>query len=80
MRLGLGCGASCANLMAILLAVGGMDLPVMAVVTAAITAERLAPAGWRAARVVGAAAVGAGLPLLAAGAAGGWGTQPGWCV
>ena len=39
--------------MAILLAVGVMDLRAMAVVTAAITVERLAPAGERVARVIG---------------------------
>ena len=64
LRLGLRCGACCANLMAILLVVGLMDLWVMAVVTAAITAERLAPAGERVARVIGAVVVGAGLFLL----------------
>ena len=37
----------------------------MAIVAAAITVERLAPAGERVARAVGAAAVGAGLLLLA---------------
>ena len=36
----------------------------MAAVTAAITAERLAPAGERIARVLGAVAVGAGLVLI----------------
>jgi predicted metal-binding membrane protein len=45
LRFGLRCGLSCANLMAILLVIGVMDLRAMAVVTAAITAERLAPAG-----------------------------------
>jgi hypothetical protein len=42
-----------------------MDLRAMAVVTAAITAERLAPAGKRVARTIGAAVVGAGLILIA---------------
>jgi hypothetical protein len=37
----------------------------MAVVAAAITAERLAPAGERVARTIGAAAVGWGLLLIA---------------
>jgi len=46
--------------MAILLVLGVMDLLAMAVVAAAITVERLAPAGERAARVVGAVAVGQG--------------------
>jgi predicted metal-binding membrane protein len=65
LRLGLHCSACCAGLTAILLVIGVMDLRAMAVVTAAITAERLAPAGDRVARVVGAVAVGAGLILIA---------------
>jgi predicted metal-binding membrane protein len=62
--LGLHCSACCANLTAILLVLGVMDLGAMAVVTVAITAERLAPAGERIARVLGAVAVGAGLVLI----------------
>jgi hypothetical protein len=42
-----------------------MDLRAMAVVTAAITIERLAPAGERVARAIGVVAVGAGLFLIA---------------
>ena len=64
-RLGLLCGRCCANLMAILLAVGVMDLRAMAVVSAAITTERLAPAGDRVARVTGIVTVGGGLVLIA---------------
>jgi predicted metal-binding membrane protein len=64
MRFGLHCGLSCANLTAILLVAGVMDLQAMTVVTAAITAERLAPAGERVARAVGAIVVGAGLFLI----------------
>jgi hypothetical protein len=41
-----------------------MDLRAMAAVTAAITAERLAPAGEHVARAVGAIVVGAGLLLI----------------
>jgi predicted metal-binding membrane protein len=48
-----------------LLAVGVMDLRVMGIVTIAITAERLAPAGEDAARAVGFVVVGAGLILIA---------------
>jgi predicted metal-binding membrane protein len=44
--------------MAILLVIGVMDLRAMAFVGAAITAERLAPAGERVARAIGAVAVG----------------------
>jgi predicted metal-binding membrane protein len=51
--------------MAIILVNGVMDLRVMAVVAAAITAERLAPAGMRVARSIGAVVVGAGLFLIA---------------
>ena len=64
-RLALHCGRCCANLMAILLFVGAMDPRVMTVVTAAIAAERVAPAGERAARAIGILGVGAGLFLLA---------------
>jgi predicted metal-binding membrane protein len=42
-----------------------MDLRAMAVVTAAITVERHAPAGERVARAIGAVVVGAGLLLIA---------------
>jgi hypothetical protein len=42
-----------------------MDLRVMAVVTAAITAEHLAPAGVRAARAIGVVGIGAGFLLIA---------------
>jgi len=42
-----------------------MDLRAMAVVTAAIIIERLAPAGEHVARAIGAVAIGAGLFLIA---------------
>jgi predicted metal-binding membrane protein len=64
LRFGLHCGLSCANLAAILLVIGVMDLRAMAVVTAAITAERLAPAGERVAQAIGAVAIVAGLLLI----------------
>jgi predicted metal-binding membrane protein len=64
-RLGLHCGICCAGPMAILLVVGVMDLRAMALVTAAITVERLAPTGERIARATGAVIVGAGLYLIA---------------
>jgi hypothetical protein len=44
---------------------GFMDLRMMAFVTAAITIERLAPAGERVARAIGSVVVGAGLCLIA---------------
>jgi predicted metal-binding membrane protein len=50
--------------MAILLVIGVMDLRAMAVVTAAITVERLAPAGERVARAIGVAVVGTGLFVI----------------
>ncbi|MGH9310991.1 MAG: DUF2182 domain-containing protein [Vicinamibacterales bacterium] len=62
--LGLRCASCCANLMTILLVVGVMDLRAMAVVTAAITVERLAPSGERAARAIGIITVAAGLVLI----------------
>jgi predicted metal-binding membrane protein len=65
LRLGLHCSTCCAGLTAILLVVGVMDLRAMAIVTAAITVERLAPAGGRFTRGIGAVAVGAGLLLIA---------------
>src|SRR5207253_1039097 len=65
LRLGLHCSRCCAGLMAILLAIGVMDLRAMAVVAAAITVERLAPSGERVARAIGALVVGAGVFLIA---------------
>jgi predicted metal-binding membrane protein len=65
MRLGLHCSCCSAGLTAILLVMGVMDLRVMAVVTTAITAERLAPAGERVARAIGVIVVGASMLLLA---------------
>jgi predicted metal-binding membrane protein len=65
LSLGLHCCYCCAGLTAILLAIGVMDLRVMGVVTAAITVERLAPAGDRVARAIGAIVLGTGLFLIA---------------
>jgi predicted metal-binding membrane protein len=71
LRLGLHCSYRCAGLTAILLVIGFMDLRAMAVVTAAITVERLAPGGGeRVARAIGAVVVGAGLFLIARAAGG----------
>jgi predicted metal-binding membrane protein len=63
--LGLHCSCCCANFTAVLLAIGVMDLPAMALVSALITIERLAPQGERAAQAVGAVIVGLGLFLIA---------------
>jgi predicted metal-binding membrane protein len=65
LHLGVRCSCCCAGLTAALLVVGVMNLRAMAVVTAAITVERLAPARERAARVIGAVVIGAGLFLIA---------------
>jgi predicted metal-binding membrane protein len=65
LRLGLHCSRCCFGLMVILLVIGVMDLRAMAVVAAAITLERLVPAGERTARGIGAVVVGAGLFLIA---------------
>ena len=62
--LGLQCGLSCANLTAILLVIGVMDLRAMAVATAGITAERLVPGGQRVARIIGVVIVATGLSLI----------------
>jgi predicted metal-binding membrane protein len=65
LRLGFHCSFCCAGLMVILLVFKVMDLRAMTVLAAAITVERLAPAGERVARVIGAVVVGAGLFLVA---------------
>jgi predicted metal-binding membrane protein len=65
LRLGLHCSRCCAGLTAILLVAGVMDPRAMAVVAAAVTVERLAPAGERVAQATGGVAVAAGLYLVA---------------
>ena len=65
LRLGLHCSCSSAGLTAILLVMGVMDLRVMALVTAAITTERLAPAGERISRIIGCLVIAVGVGLLA---------------
>ncbi len=68
-RYGLQCGRHCvyccAGLTVILLALGIMELRAMALVTLAITVERLAPSGEPVARGVGIIAVATGLILVA---------------
>jgi predicted metal-binding membrane protein len=64
-RLGVHCVGSCAGLTAAGLIVGAMDLRVMAVVTAAITIERLAPSDARVVRAIGDVIVVVGLVLIA---------------
>ena len=65
LRLGRRCAYGCANLTVALLVIGVMDLWAMALVTAAITAERFAPDHRRAARVVGVIVIAIGLFLIA---------------
>lgn len=60
LRLGVHCGSSCAAPMAVLLVAGIMDLRAMLIITAAITAERVAPSGERVARLTGVLALIAG--------------------
>jgi predicted metal-binding membrane protein len=62
-RLGVDCGLSCAAPMVVLLVAGLTDTRMMVVITAAITAERVAPAGARIARLTGALALVAGLVM-----------------
>lgn len=62
-RLGAACVLSCAAPMAVLFVVGPMDARMMLLITAAITAERVAPNGARMARCTGAIALAAGLAM-----------------
>ena len=64
LHLGLRCSVCCAGPTAILLSLGVMDLRAMTLVTMAVTAERLAPAGERIARVIGSGLVVTGLLLI----------------
>lgn len=68
LRLGVHCTHSCAGLTAVVLCFGVMDLRVMAVVAAAITAEHLARAGPLVARAFGTLGVATGVCLIAAAA------------
>ncbi|WP_322028350.1 DUF2182 domain-containing protein [Paraburkholderia sp. J76] len=65
LRFGRHCVCCCGNLMAALLAAGVMDRPAMALVAAAIAAERWVPGGAKVSRAVGAAAIVAGLAMVA---------------
>lgn len=65
LRLGRHCAHCCAGPMAVLLVLGVMDLKAMAIVTAAMSAERLAPGGHRVAQALGVLAIGAGSWMLA---------------
>jgi predicted metal-binding membrane protein len=65
LRFGLHCVQCCFGLIIILLIIGVMDLRMMAVVTAAITAERLAPDRIPVAQTTGTLVAGIGLFLIA---------------
>jgi predicted metal-binding membrane protein len=62
--LGLQCSRACAGLTCLLLVIGVMDLLAMALVMAAVTAERLAPAGEHVAWVLGGMSVVAGMCVI----------------
>jgi predicted metal-binding membrane protein len=64
LKIGLQCNYCCAGFTAILLAVGVMDLRAMAVITAAISLERLLPGGKRVAQAIGVAVVAAGFVMI----------------
>ena len=63
-RLGADCALCCSGLMAILLVTGVMNLGAMALVTVAITAERLLPEPERAARGVSLVIVATGVFVI----------------
>ncbi len=65
LRFGLHCSQCCFGLIIILLVIGVMDLRMMAVVAAAITAERLAPARIPVAQTTGTLVAGVGIFLIA---------------
>lgn len=64
LRLGIHCAYCSAGLTAILLVSGVMDLRAMLVVATAMTAERFAPSGERAARTIGMVVIAAALFLI----------------
>jgi len=64
-RLGVRCSLCCFGFMMVLLATGVMDLGAMAVVTAAITVERLSPRPQYAARAAGVVIIAAGVLVIA---------------
>jgi predicted metal-binding membrane protein len=65
LELGAHCARCCSGLMLALLALGIMDLRAMTIVTAALAAERLAPAPVRIARWIGVLAIAAGVTAMA---------------
>lgn len=67
LRIGLHCCCASVGLMAVLLVFGTMNLVVMALVTAAIAVERLAPGGRRVAHGIGVIALAVGAALIIVG-------------
>lgn len=65
LRLGRHCALGSMALTAVLLAVGMMDLGAMAIVTIAVTIERLAPAAWQVTRMIGVVLFGIGVLTMA---------------
>ena len=65
LRLGVRCSLGCGSLMLALLAIGMMNVVAMVAVTLAISAERLAPAPLRVARVAGVVIVVVGVLTIA---------------
>jgi predicted metal-binding membrane protein len=65
LRLGAQCSRCSAGLMFILLMIGMMNLWVMAIITLAISVERLAPASRWVTNIIGAISIGAGFFLIA---------------
>jgi predicted metal-binding membrane protein len=63
-KMGIHCSTCCANLMAVLLVLGIMDLRAMALVTAALTVERLPSSGGHVARGVGVSVIAIGIGLI----------------
>ncbi len=65
LNLGVHCGLCCFGFMMILLATGVMDLGAMAIITVAITVERLSPRPQYAARAAGVGIIAAGTLVIA---------------
>lgn len=66
-RIGLHCASCCGNWMVVLLALGVMDWRAMAVVTAAIAAERVMPCRGRVVKIIGLTGIAAGVSMMARG-------------
>jgi predicted metal-binding membrane protein len=64
LHLGVRCVLCCSGLVIVLLVLGVMDLRVMAIVTAVVTLERLAPGAEQIARAAGVIILGAGLFVM----------------